>query len=463
MLHFHNTLSGNKERFEPLKPGHIGIYICGVTVYDDCHIGHARTRVAFDVIVRYLRASGYQVRYVSNITDIDDKIITRANALGEPVDQLTARYIERMHEDFGALNILAPDIEPRATGTMPEMIALIENLIGKSLAYATPQGDVYFRVKRFSEYGKLSKQHLDDLYNNVRHEMAPNKEDTLDFALWKSAKPDEPSWPSPWGNGRPGWHIECSAMAIQHLGETFDIHGGGGDLMFPHHENEIAQSEGACERPFARYWLHTGMLFLDKEKMSKSLGNVLSIRSVLEKWDGETLRYFFLSANYRTRLAYSDEKLQASRAALERLYTALRGCVPDEVVPKNSEYLTRFYQAMDDDFNTPEALAVFFELARDINQSNDQHKKKEANALAALLIHLGGILGILQHDPNQFLQGRQTKGSIEEIEAFIAQRNQARRDKNWAQADRIRDLLLERDIELEDTSSGTIWRNRISQ
>lgn len=455
MLTIFNTLSAQKEIFQPREKNKVSMYVCGVTVYDYCHIGHARTYVAFDVIVRYLRYCGYDVDYVRNITDIDDKIIKRANETSEDINILTERFIQAMNEDFAALNIIKPSAEPRATDTIKEIITIIQQLITKNAAYVTTKGNVYYRVNAFPSYGKLSKQNTEALHAAARVEPQEDKEDVLDFALWKSAKPSEPSWPSPWGAGRPGWHIECSAMAMNLLGPNFDIHGGGSDLRFPHHENEIAQSEAATGETYVRTWMHTGMLQVEKEKMSKSLGNFFTIRDVLAQFDAETVRYFLLSAQYRSMLNYSQDNLQTARAALQRFYIALRD-LPTAEPLSNTTYETAFKMAMDDDFNTPEALAVLFDLVRDINRAREENKLAEAAQLAALLKKLGGVFGILQQTPEKFLQGQTTDTS--EIEKLIDQRNQARSTKNWTEADRIRQELLTRGIKLEDTPSGTTWR-----
>lgn len=437
------------------------MYVCGVTVYDYCHIGHGRTFVAFDVIARYLRWRGYELTFVRNITDIDDKIIRRANELGVPFDVLTARFIEAMHEDFARLGMLPPDIEPRATEYIPQMISLIERLIDKGYAYVGANGDVYYDVSKYASYGCLSHQALSQLRAGARIEVNEAKDDPLDFVLWKRAKPDEPSWPSPWGEGRPGWHIECSVMSMQNLGEQFDIHGGGSDLMFPHHENEIAQSEGATGCQYAKLWMHTGMVKVDDEKMSKSLGNFFTIREVFAHYPPEVVRFFMVSSHYRSPLNYSADNLEKAKAGLERLYNALRDVVPnqDKLVEADRTYQEKFVAAMDDDFNTPEAVAVLFEIARELNKLKQENTSR-AQGLAWLLVSLGGVLGHLQDSPEVFLQGRAHDDEVREIERLIEQRAAARKARNWAEADRIRDMLAARGIVLEDTPTGTLWKRQ---
>ena len=456
MLTIFNSLSRTKQAFVPITPGQVKLYVCGVTIYDYCHIGHARTYVAFDVVVRYLRARGYQVTYVRNITDVDDKIIRRANENGEPIAAVTARYTAAMHEDFSALNLLSPDIEPTVTDHMGDIIVMIEQLLAGGYAYAASAGDVLFDVSSFADYGQLSRQNLEQLQAGARVEVAEQKTDPLDFVLWKQAKAGEPSWPSPWGNGRPGWHIECSAMNKRHLGEHFDIHGGGSDLMFPHHENEVAQSCCANQSRYVNYWMHSGMVQVDEVKMSKSLGNFFTIREVLKAYDAETVRYFLLSSHYRSQLNYTEENLNQARASLERLYTALRD-VPVVAHPGQpiGDYAERFNQAMDDDFNVPEALPVLFELARDINRASSE-QPQQAALLAAELRALAAVLGILQQDAQQFLQAG--GDDVAQIEALIAERNAARASKDWPRADAARQQLSALQIELEDTPQGTKWR-----
>jgi len=459
MLKVYNDLTNRKEDFTPLEPGKVRMYVCGMTVYDLCHLGHARVLVVFDVIYRYLKASGFDVTYIRNITDIDDKIINRANENSEPFGDLTERFIQAMNEDSVALGVLTPDEEPRATAHIKEIIDMVERLIAKGHAYALDNGNVYFSVTSFDGYGKLSGKSIDDLRAGARVGVDDAKREPLDFALWKAAKPGEPAWNSPWGDGRPGWHIECSAMSTCCLGDTFDIHGGGADLTFPHHENEIAQSEGATGKPFVRYWLHNGFVRINDEKMSKSLGNFFTVREILKHYQAEEVRYFILTSHYRSPLNYDEEHLHNARAALTRFYTALRGL---EVTPESGAdaYLARFNQAMDDDFNTPEALAVLFDLTREINRVRQQDLKQAAS-LGSALIQMGSVLGILQDDPESYLRGCATDDegiSDEAIEALIQQRLEAKGNRNWTEADRIRDELKSNNIILEDGPTGTSWR-----
>lgn len=452
MLHVYNSLTRNKELFVPLIPGKIGIYVCGNTVYDHCHLGHARSMVAFDVIVRYLRSQGYQVTYVRNITDIDDKIINRANERGVSIDQLTELYINAMYEDCKALKILPPDIEPRATGHVDTIIGFIERLLEKGNAYVSDNGDVCYQVETFPEYGKLSHKDIEGLVSGSRIEIVKEKRSPLDFVLWKKAKPEEPSWPSPWGEGRPGWHIECSAMAMHELGAHFDIHGGGLDLQFPHHENEIAQSEAATGQRFANYWMHVGMLQVNGEKMAKSTGNFFTIQQVLEDHHPEGIRYFLLSSHYRSSLNYSQDNLANAHKGLERLYQSIKDIsFSNEDGAFDEKWVSLFKGAMNDDFNTPEALAVLFQLSREINKTN-------CPVLAATLKHLAGILGFLQEDPTAFLQSGFATDDVSAIEHLIAERLQAKVDKDWNKADEIRNNLLGQGIELEDGLKGTTWR-----
>ena len=462
MLKIYNSLTGRKDTFEPIEPGKVRMYVCGMTVYDYCHLGHARVLVVFDIVARYLRFCGYNLHYVRNVTDIDDKIIKRAEENGEPFGTLTQRFIEAMHEDAAALGVLPPDEEPRATGHMQQILDMIQTLLDKGYAYVGRNGDVYYDVSRFKDYGRLSGKQLEDLRAGARVEVEEAKDDPLDFVLWKMAKPGEPSWKSPWGPGRPGWHIECSAMSTHCLGNHFDIHGGGQDLQFPHHENEIAQSEAATGEHFVNMWMHNGFVRVDDEKMSKSLGNFFTIREILQQYDPEVVRYFILASHYRSPLNYSDASLENARAALSRLYTAIRD------VPKgDSEGIgddpmrRRFFEAMDDDFNTPVALSVLFDLARELNRQKGA-SPKQAMATGALLRELGAALGLLGNDPEAFLKpgGLATAaGDSLDIDALVQQRLDARKDKNWAEADRIRDRLRELGIELEDTPQGeTIWR-----
>lgn len=457
MLHIYNTLSRKKELFTPIEPGKAGLYVCGITIYDYCHVGHARTYVAFDVINRYLRFLGYDVTYVRNITDVDDKIIKRAAENNESCDALTERFTQAMHADFAALGLMPADIEPRVTTHMAEIIALIETLVAKGYAYVAADGDVLFDVSKYEAYGELSQQNLEMLQSGSRVEVADNKDDPLDFVLWKGAKPGEPFWQSPWGNGRPGWHIECSAMSAKHLGEHFDIHGGGSDLQFPHHENEIAQSTCAHGHKYVNTWIHTGMVQVDKEKMSKSLGNFFTVKDVLAEYNAEAVRYFLLSSQYRSQLNYSAENLTQAHAALGRLYTALRNVTPSHSIDLNSPYIVRFKAAMDDDFNTPEALPVLFELAREVNRFKETEPAKAAE-LAGLLNLLAGVLGLLQGDAEQFLQSGASDDDVAEIEALIAQRNTARANKDWAAADAARDALTAKGIIVEDKNGVTSWR-----
>lgn len=455
MLKIYNTLKRRKENFHPISERKVGIYLCGVTVYDYCHIGHARTNVSADVMVRYLRYSGYDVTYVRNITDIDDKIIKRAQENKEPIDKLTERFILAMYEDFDALKLLPPDHEPRATTYIPKMIALIEKIIANNHAYVASNGDVYFDVRSFKEYGALSHHNIEQLESGARVEINDVKRDPLDFVLWKLAKPGEPSWASPWGEGRPGWHIECSAMSMDLLGEHFDIHSGGRDLIFPHHENEIAQSKAATGKSFVNVWVHGGFLQIEKEKMSKSLGNFVTIREVLKVHSPEVVRYVLMSSHYRSPLSYSEDLLTQAKLSLTRFYTALRFLPPAEP-EKYTIFEKEFIAAMDDDFNTPIALSVLFELAHEIQRLRETKKLKIAAAHGALLRQLGNVLGILHTDPETFFQTG--KVDVEKIEALIAQREIARAEKDWALADRIRQQLTEMSITLEDGPKGTTWK-----
>jgi cysteinyl-tRNA synthetase len=455
MLKIFDTLSRTKREFVPIEPGRVRMYVCGMTVYDYCHIGHARVMVVFDVVQRWLRASGYDVTYVRNITDIDDKIIRRATEAGETVAALTGRFIHAMEEDAARLGVQKPDLEPRATGYIPEMLGMIDALERRGLAYRAGSGDVNYAVRRFPGYGKLSGKSLDELRAGERVEVDPDKLDPLDFVLWKRSKAGEPSWPSAFGDGRPGWHIECSAMSTALLGRHFDIHGGGEDLQFPHHENEIAQSEGAHGGTFVNYWMHNGFVRVDEEKMSKSLGNFFTIREVLEKYDAEVVRLFLLRAHYRSPLNYSDSHLDEAHSGLARLYTALRTA---EYAPAPADWseahAARFRAAMDDDFNTPEAVAVLFELANEVNRTGSP-------ALAGLLKGLGGILGLLERSAEAFLKGDLPAGwTVERIESLIAARNAARTARDFGAADRIRKELLDAGVVLEDTPRGTSWRRR---
>lgn len=455
MLTIYNTLTKQKEIFHPLQLGKVGIYVCGVTVYDFCHIGNARTFTAFDVIVRYLQFSNYQVTYVRNITDIDDKIIKRANENNESFADVVARYTQAMHEDFATLNLTIPDHEPRATEFIPQIIALIKKDIANGHAYIGANGDVYFDVRSFTDYGCLSHHDIEQLESGARVEISEAKRDPLDFVLWKLAKPGEPAWESPWGKGRPGWHIECSAMSMSLLGDTFDMHGGGRDLIFPHHENEIAQSQAATNKSFVKYWLHTGFLQIEKEKMSKSLGNFLTIREVLQNHSAEVLRYLFISSHYRSPLVYTDTALQQSKQALTRFYNALR-FLPQTERAQNTIYEKAFIEAMDDDFNTPVALSALFDLAHEIQRlrETDIHA---AAAHAELLKYLGNVLGILQTEVEVYFQSG-SEVDVAKIEALIAAREKARKEKNWAEADRIRQELGNLSVVIEDGINGTTWK-----
>lgn len=463
MIRIYSTLSQKKEEFRPIHEGQVRLYVCGMTVYDYCHLGHARVLVAFDVITRYLRHRGYDVTYIRNITDIDDKIINRARENGEDFMALTERMIQAMHEDEKALGVISPTQEPRATDYVSRIIDMIQVLIEKGHAYHADNGDVYYAVSSFEGYGKLSKKKLEDLVAGARVQVEEAKRSPADFVLWKSAKANEVSWPSPWGEGRPGWHIECSAMSTCCLGNTFDIHGGGPDLMFPHHENEIAQSEAATGQTYVHYWMHAGAVRVNHEKMSKSLGNFFTIREILEKHPAEVVRYLLVSSHYRSQIDYSQESLSEARAGLTRFYEALRGLQP--VTPPDPERLAhwqqRFEAAMDDDFNSAGAVAVLFELVRDINGQRRDGDLVKATELAGILVQLGEILGLLQQDPEAFFQGdAPAQGGLtaEEIEQRIADRKAARKNRDFAEADRIRDELAEQGVILDDSREGTRWR-----
>ncbi|PPD56866.1 MAG: cysteine--tRNA ligase [Methylotenera sp.] len=466
MLKIYNTLSREKKTFIPIEPNKVRMYVCGMTVYDFCHLGHARVMVVFDMVTRWFRASNYEVTYVRNITDIDDKIIKRANENNETIDVLTQRFIDAMDEDSAKLGIIRPDIEPRATQYIDGMINMISALIEKGHAYHAANGDVFYSVRSFADYGKLSGKSLDDLRAGERVEVDSFKKDAMDFVLWKSVKPNEPNWDSPWGKGRPGWHIECSVMSATHLGAHFDIHGGGQDLQFPHHENEIAQSEATHSCQMANYWMHNGFVRVDDEKMSKSLGNFFTIREVLKKYDAEVVRFFILRAHYRSPLNYSDKHLDDAKLALTRLYTALRGYeIIESEIDWQQPQAARFKVAMDDDFNTPEAMAVLFDLANEVNKT----KSLES---AVLLKNLASVIGLLQRDANEFLQGvaidlksedstqhnSSSSGSIDNVDTLIAARVIAKKSKNFAEADAIRKQLADAGIILEDTPQGTTWR-----
>lgn len=460
MLKIYNSLTRQKEAFTPIQPGKVGMYVCGVTIYDLCHIGHGRTFVSFDVVSRYLRYSGYDLTFVRNITDIDDKIIKRAAENGESCDSLTERLIGEMHADFDALGMKRPDVEPRATQFIAEIIALCERLIERGFAYVASNGDVMFEVSKYEDYGRLSKQDLDQLQAGARVDIDMAKRSPLDFVLWKMSKPGEPTWESPWGPGRPGWHIECSAMNSAILGEHFDIHGGGSDLQFPHHENEIAQSCCAQDTQYVNTWMHSGMVMVDREKMSKSLGNFFTIRDVLNHYDPETVRYFLMSGHYRSQLNYSEDNLKQARSALERLYTSLRGLDTSVEAAGGEEFVTRFKEAMDDDFNTPEAYSVLFDMAREINRLKTDDVAA-ASALGARMRELADVLGLLSQEPEAFLQGGAGEDdNVAEIEVLIQQRLDARAAKDWAAADDARDKLLAMGIILEDGAQGTTWRRK---
>lgn len=478
MLHIYNTSSRQKELFKPINAPKVGLYVCGLTVYDDCHLGHGRLFIWFDVVVRYLRHLGFEVTYVRNITDIDDKIIKRANELIVDYKELTKNTIDSMHADEKKLSVIPPDFEPRVTDNIPQIIALIQALVDKGFAYPAKNGDVYYQVANFTDYGKFSNQDLTSLRSGVRIEASDLKNDPLDFVLWKTVKPNEPYWESPWGNGRPGWHIECSAMAKAYLGDTFDIHGGGNDLQFPHHQNELAQSEAANGCKFANYWMHMGFIQVDQEKMSKSLGNFFTLKEVLKQYHPEILRYLVVASHYRSPINFCQQSLEQAYAALKRFYITLRDLPKleqnldaataavlsphgevneaqenlDLIIDPANEFNKRFHEAMDDDFNTPEALAVLFDLTREINKLRDSGEVLAAHQYADLLKKLGFILGILQDEPQKFLQA-----GIDEdkINALIVARNQARQNKDWAQADLIRAQLSAMGITIEDTSSGT--------
>ncbi len=469
MLRIHNSLTGRKEALIPLERGHVRMYVCGITVYDYIHVGHARSQIAFDVVRRWIRAGGNRVTYVRNITDIDDKIIDRAREREEPYESLTARFIAAMDEDFDALGIEKPDHEPRATAFLAEINEMIGRLVQRGFAYVGTNGDVFYSVAKFAEYGKLSGKRLADLRAGARVEVDEAKRDPLDFVLWKCAKSGEPAWDSPWGSGRPGWHIECSAMAVAILGPYFDIHGGGIDLKFPHHENEFAQSRAACDAPFAKIWMHNGFVRVDDEKMSKSLGNFFTVREVLPRLRPEVLRAFLLSSHYRAPVNYSDDNLRQADAALQRLYLALRDVAPSEAFTPG-DASRQFSRAMDDDFNTPGAIAAMQASARDLNVAKAAGERLKAAALAAELRHLGGLLGLLGHGPAEWLAtGSELAGSAgaaaaaidsATIDRQVAARIEARRLRNWAESDRIRDELAAQGILLEDGPAGTTWRRK---
>ncbi len=459
MIVIYNSLTQQKEEFKPIDAGRVRIYVCGITTYDYCHLGHARMLVAFDVVVRYLRARGLEVTYVRNITDIDDKILARATENNELFSDLTARFIDAMHEDETALSILPPDQEPRATAHIEQIIAMTETLIARDFAYRADNGDVYFAVTRFPDYGKLSKKKLDELLEGARIAVGELKRDPRDFVLWKSSPDDGVGWDSPWGYGRPGWHIECSAMSTCALGDNFDIHGGGTDLLFPHHENEIAQSEAATGTKFVNVWMHNGPLRIDDEKMSKSLGNFFTVREVLKSYDAEVVRHLLIASHYRSPINYSPQSLQQSASALERFYIALQDLdLSGAKSLANSRFEKAFFSAMDDDFNTPEAFSVLFEMAKEINKLKAEDADS-ANQVGALLVKLGGYLGILQQHPAEFLRSAVSVDiDAAEIEQLIGAREQARIDKDWHKADQIRDQLTAMKVVVADGADGSSWR-----
>lgn len=462
MLKIFNTITRKKEIFQPINTGKVGIYVCGITAYDLCHIGHGRTFVAFDMIIRYLRYSNYKVNYVCNITDIEDKIIRRAHENSETSTQLTERMISEMHNDFDLLKIIRPNHEPRATQYIYEIIEMTSQLIKQGHAYVTSDGTVIFAVDSYPNYGILSRQNLDKLKPGYRIQVIDNKINPMDFVLWKKSKNGEPNWQSPWGYGRPGWHIECSVMNYQQLGKHFDIHGGGSDLIFPHHENEIAQSTCAHKDSYVNYWMHTGMVMVDQEKMAKSLYNCFSIREALRYYDAETIRYFLMSSHYRSQLSYKEENLRQARISLERLYRALLGTNPIKKPAGAEEFIVRFTSAMDDDFNTPEAYSVLFDMASEVNRLKQTGKKVAAEEIAAVLRQLAGVLGLLDQDPSAFLQHHSyVNDEISQIKSLIEERNNSRKNKNWAAADKIRDKLKSMGIILEDGINDTIWRHRV--
>jgi cysteinyl-tRNA synthetase len=461
VLKIYNTLSRQKEAFKPIEPGKVSMYVCGMTVYDLCHVGHARVMVIFDMIARYLRHSDFDVLYVRNITDIDDKIIKRANENNESITELTERFIDAMNQDSEALGVIPPDSEPKATQHMDQIIDMISTLIEKKHAYIGSNNDVYFDISSYDQYGKLSGKNIEELQAGERVDVQEEKNNPLDFVLWKAAKADEPSWPSPWGDGRPGWHIECSAMSTHCLGNHFDIHGGGQDLQFPHHENEIAQSTCSTGETFANFWMHNGFVRIDEEKMSKSLGNFFTVREVLKEYQAEVIRFFILSSHYRSPLNYSTDNLEEAKSALSRLYTALRESNATSDVEPLKKYVDEFNTAMDDDFNSPKAISILHELARESNRVTDK-SSKEATELAATLKFLANVLGLLEDEPQAFLQGTASTSDDEldedAIQKLINERNEAKTEKNYAKADEIREQLATKGISLEDTPQGTIWR-----
>mgnify|MGYP000200150033 CR=1 FL=1 len=459
MISIYNTLTQRKEELQPIEPGKLKIYVCGITVYDYCHLGHARMLMAFDVVTRYLRYRGLDVTYVRNITDIDDKILNRAQENGELFTDVTSRFIKAMHEDEEALGIKRPDQEPRATAHIDQIIAMIETLVEKDFAYRAANGDVYFAVTNFPDYGKLSKKRLDELLDGARVEVGELKRDPRDFVLWKASPDDGVGWDSPWGYGRPGWHIECSAMSNCALGDNFDIHGGGSDLLFPHHENEIAQSEAANGCTFANIWMHNGALRVDNEKMSKSLDNFFTIREVLKQYEAEVVRFLLISSHYRSPINYSEQTLQQAGKGLERFYHCLKDLdVASARSLTNSRFEKAFQQAMDDDFNTPEAFGVLYDMVSEINRLKAEDAQ-QANELGALLVRLGDVLGVLQSDPEEFLR-RDADATLDSdaIDQLVAERDAARASKDWARADEIRDQLTALNVVVEDKAGGSSWR-----
>lgn len=457
-LQIHNSRTGSRQALVPIEAGHVRMYVCGMTVYDYCHVGHARVMVVFDMVVRWLRTLGYRVTYVRNITDIDDKIIRRAAENGESIQTLTERFILAMDEDAARLGVLKPDLEPRATLHIDHILRMVEALVQRGHAYVASNNDVYFEVASFPAYGELAGKQLDELQSGARVEIGELKRNPLDFVLWKSAKPGEPSWESPWGPGRPGWHIECSAMSVECLGSHFDIHGGGLDLQFPHHENELAQSVCATGSPFVNIWMHNGFVRVDDEKMSKSLGNFFTVREVLERYRPEELRCLILQSHYRSPLNYSEASLELARAALSRCYTALRGLEPAAPAAVEPAAWQRFSEAMNDDFNTPEAMAVVFDVVRELNRARNEGREAEIVLWAGTLRRLGAVLGLLEQSPEHYLQGEAGEVDSAAIEALIAARNAARSRKEWALADQLRAQLTELGVVLEDASGVTTWR-----
>ncbi len=461
MLKIYSSLTGKETEFKPLHPGKIGIYVCGNTVYDYCHIGHARSMIIFDVVVRYLRSQGYQVIYVRNITDIDDKIIKRAHENHESIDALTQRFIDAQHEDEVALGILPPDYEPKATEFIPQMLTLIQKLLDRGHAYIATNGDVCFDVRSFHEYGKLSGRDIDKLKAGARLDINDTKRDPLDFVLWKISKPGEPKWSSPWGEGRPGWHIECSAMSTNILGQPFDIHGGGMDLKFPHHENEIAQSESACDHTFAQLWMHVGLLQVEGEKMSKSLGNFVTIRDALSRYRAEEVRFFMMNSLYNKPADYAESNMHEAKTRLKGLYAVLKD-LPAPVVGAvdSSDFHEKFNNVMSDNFNTPLALGILTDLAAELQRRREQGKLEAASILGKTLRELGNILGILQQSYEEYRRGGWSDDQWREIELLSQSRTQARAQKNWAESDRIRQQLINMEVDVEDTPQGTYLSRR---